>query len=79
MLAYETAFPHAGATAYLKPTGLQVRIIQHRADGSVFIQHTDHALNDAERASGNRTVPLADLVENRIDALPRRHRARRAA
>ena len=79
MLASETAFPHAGATAYLKPTGLQVRIIQHRAGGSVLIQHTDRALNDAERASGNRTVPMTDLVENRIDALPRRRNRRRAA
>ncbi len=74
MLAYETAFPHAGATAYLKPTGLQVRIIQHRADETVFIQHTDRALNDAERASGNRTVPMADLVADRLDALPKRRR-----
>lgn len=78
MLAYETAFPFSGSTAYLKPTGLQVRIIQHRRDGTALIQHTDLALNDAERASGNRTVPIADLVAKREEALPRRRRRRAA-
>lgn len=75
MLAVEAPFPHPGATAFLRPSGEEVRILQRRADGGVTIAVADRF----KRASSTRTVPLADLAPTREQALPQPARRKRRA
>lgn len=60
MLAIPTPFPNQGATAYLRPCGSEVRIIQRRNDGDCTIAIAGRF----KSASSTRTVPLADLAES---------------
>lgn len=72
MLLAPAPFPHPGAHAFLKPVGdltevQPCRIIQARRDGRYQVSLTGRAYSAANsdvraRASGTRTVDLADLA-----------------
>ena len=57
MLQSETAFPQAGSRAFVKPEGVQVRIIQRNANGTLKITGKSR-----DGRSIDRTVSLDDLV-----------------
>lgn len=92
MLRSAAPFPFAGASAFLRPTADHptvepCRITQRRGDGLVQIAltgrdfHVGHA-DQRARASGTRTVDLADLAATEQEACgpaakPRRRRSAR--
>lgn len=76
MLAVATPFPMSGSTAYLRPTGAECRIIRRNADETALVSLADRPRD----ASGNRTIPLAELAETEAEALaPKPRRQRRSA
>lgn len=79
MLATPAPFPHPGSTAWLKPDGRQLRIIQHTCDGRLLCQRVDTVRTHATRASGTTTVAMADVTEHRLDAIETRASKRRRA
>lgn len=94
MLSTPAPYPHPGAPAFLRPAepgakAQPCRIIQSLPDGRKLISLTgrDFAANHPDqraRASGNRTVALADLAETEAEcsappAKPRRKRSPRKA
>lgn len=92
MLLAPAPFPHPGAAAFLRPVGdltevQPCRIIQARADGRLQVSLTGRAYSAAHpdiraRASGTRTVDLADLAatEAELTAAPAKaKRTRKAA
>jgi len=80
MLNLQTEFPQVGAVAFLRPDADRpmpepCRILQHRGDGRISIALTGRPYSAsnpdlAQRASGNRTVDLADLAATAEEALP---------
>ncbi len=79
MLAAPAPFPHPGSTAWLKPDGRQLRIIQHTCDGRLLCQRVETDRTRATSASGTTTVALADVAEHRLDAIESRATKRRRA
>jgi hypothetical protein len=59
MLHFETPFPAAGSTAVY--AGTHYRVLRHHHDGTVLLGE-----KGTTRASGQRTAPLADLLDPRI-------------
>ena len=73
MLATLAEFPHVGSIAWLRPNGerpepAQVRILRANADGTRLIAFAAPA-SFRHPASGNTTVPAADLFATRAAAL----------
>lgn len=77
-------FPQAGSRAFLKDSADPVTIIRRNADRSALVRRDPRPGEGRHRdASGNTTVPLADLFATADEAghagLPKRRRARKAA
>jgi hypothetical protein len=68
VLDHITDFPFAGSTAFLRGTAEQCRIIRHNGDGTALISLPGRQFH-SERASGNRTVDLADLYKSAEEAM----------
>ena len=71
MLNTPSQYPHPGSTAYLRPTGQAVRIIQHNADGTRLV-----SLAGKQGAAANFTTTAAELAETQMEAIgpaKRRH------
>lgn len=79
MLATPAPFPHPGSTAWLRPEGHQLRIIQHTCDGRLLCQRVETDRTRATRASGTTTVAMADVTADRLDAIESRASKRRRA
>lgn len=85
MLHTPIPFPHSGSVAYLSPTALKVKIVQHKPNGQVLVNVPEQrCCNPAETAFNSRTVPLADLYPDGEAAMlagkpARKPRARRKA
>ena len=78
MLKAPADFPHNGADAYVKGTGLHVRIIQTDRDGISLVTRKDE-LARFDGASRERREPLSNLVATLAEAFPpKRSRARRS-
>lgn len=79
MLSTPAPYPHPGAAAFVRGTGEPCRIIQRNADDTCLVSLTDRRY-PREAASGNRTVPLADLAATQEEAsAPQPSRRRKAA
>lgn len=69
MLAVPTEFPQAGSAAFLKGSADPVTIIRRNADRTALVRHDARRGELRSRdASGNTTVPLADLFETEDEA-----------
>lgn len=73
MLNTPSEFPNPGSTAYLRPSGEAVRIIQHNADGTRLI-----AVRGKAGAGANLTAAASDLTATLDEAIARPLRTRRA-
>ena len=71
MLSVPTEFPRVGSHGFLDDgTKVEpVRILRDNGDGNVLVSLTSHRF-PREIASGNRTVPLADLRETEQPTSP---------
>ncbi|MEO5605585.1 MAG: hypothetical protein ABIR02_08235 [Novosphingobium sp.] len=80
MLSTPAPFPNPGAHAFLRPVGdltaaQPCRIIQRRGDGRLTVSLTGREFSAGNsdiraRASGTRTVELADVVATAEEAVP---------
>jgi hypothetical protein len=61
MLQIETPFPNPGSTALFD--GFRWRVMRHNADGTALLSR------EGDRASFNRTAPVADLVDPAVEDL----------
>lgn len=84
MLHVPAPFPHVGATCYFddkdahgRPVVEPARILRDNGDGTALLSLTDRRF-PREIASGNRTVPFADLRETEQPVAPPARRARSA-
>ena len=84
MLKTVTEFPHPGSQAFVRGTAERVTIVRRNADDTCLLRRDPNpgALRNRD-ASGNTTLPLADLFATEETAMhcgrkPRR-RARRSA
>lgn len=75
MLATATPFPQVGSFGFLAETAQPCRILQRLQDGRLLIAITCDRY-PSERASGNRTVDAATVLETREEALGRITRRR---
>lgn len=69
MLHVPSDFPFTGSRGYLRGTAEPVTILRHNADGTALVRREPRPLERATRdASGNTTVPRADLFETPEEA-----------
>jgi hypothetical protein len=82
MLQSLTDFPHAGSLCFRLDTAEPARIIRHNPDGTTLIERRERLLDGSTRAipgaSGNVTVPLAELFAEPEQACRPQRRARRS-
>ncbi len=69
MLESASTFPNPGATAFLKPEGRELRIIQHRCDGRLLVQRVGPEWDRSQRATGTMTVERTDIAATRDEAI----------
>ncbi|MBX7496792.1 hypothetical protein K3172_13075 [Qipengyuania sp. 6B39] len=70
MLQQPADFPHNGSQAFLAGTADPVTIIRRNADGSALVRRDPKPHQRRNRdASGNTTVPFADLHETEAAAM----------
>lgn len=79
MLDIVATFPNPGATAFLKPEGRELRIIQHRCDGRLLVQRVGPEWDRSQRATGTMTVDRTDVAATRDEAIIVSKRRRKAA
>lgn len=69
MLSTPAEFPHAGSRAFLATSADPVTIIRRNADGSALVRRDARPFSARNRdASGNTTVPLAELFADADEA-----------
>lgn len=88
MIATSTEFPHAGSRGFILGTCDPVTIIRRNADGTALVRRDPRSGEIRNRdASGNATLPLADLYPSEAEAFdasltakrPRRSKGRAGA
>ncbi|MDR7101490.1 hypothetical protein [Croceicoccus sp. BE223] len=79
MLESKSEFPFAGSTAFLKPEGRELRVIQHQCDGRLLVQRVGPEWDRSQRATGTMTVERTDVTATRDEAIIVTKRGRKAA
>lgn len=69
MLDIATPFPNPGSTAFLKPDGRQLRIVQHCCDGRLLVQRVGPEWDRSQRATGTMTVGREEITATRDEAI----------
>ncbi|MDR7102963.1 hypothetical protein [Croceicoccus sp. BE223] len=69
MLESKSEFPFPGSTAFLRPEGRELRIIQHQCDGRLLVQRVGPEWDRSQRATGTMTVERADVAATRDEAI----------